>query len=422
MTSVAVTVPAILSVSGSPITSSGTFAITTAVTPTGTGAIVLASSPTITTPNITTSLTFNRVLSNKKLVLWESVPALPNDHQFYGFGVNTNILRYQVPSSTVDHVFYAGASTTTSTEIFRISGGGDITSAGSATFNSLTASYSVHTNASKSLVSVQNIGTGLNVLQTSPTLVTPLLGDASGTSLNLSNSSITSFEGLLIENNYAATGSGEAGVGITLSTTSLAHSSRMRQEITDETTNSFIIELSQASNPFLTGISFTVNTLGIEAFIPGILNLSSLTASYSVHTDASKNLVSVQNIGTGLNILQISPTLITPILGVASGTSLNLSGLTASYSVHTDASKNLVSVQNSGTGLNILQTSPTLISPVLGAASGTSLNLSGLTASRLLLTDVSKNLVSLASAGSNGNVLTVVAGSPTWAAPATVGN
>src|SRR6476646_7117670 len=183
--------------------------------------------------------------------------------------------------------------------------------------SSLTASYSVHTDASKNLVSIQNSGAGLNILQTSPTLITPILGAATGTSLTL----------------------------------------------------------------------------------------SSLTASYSVHTDASKNLVSVQNSGTGLNILQTSPTLITPTLGVASGTSLNLSSLTASYSVQTDSSKNLVSVQNSGTGLNILQTSPTLITPTLGVASGTSLNLSGLTASRLLLSDDSKNLVSLPESSSYGGVL-----------------
>jgi hypothetical protein len=50
VTSVAITVPSILSVSGSPITSSGTFAITTATTPTGSGAIVLATSPTLVTP------------------------------------------------------------------------------------------------------------------------------------------------------------------------------------------------------------------------------------------------------------------------------------------------------------------------------------------------------------------------------------
>ncbi len=55
VTSVAMSVPSFLSVSGSPITTSGTLAVTATTTPTGTGAIVLATSPTIVTPAITTS-------------------------------------------------------------------------------------------------------------------------------------------------------------------------------------------------------------------------------------------------------------------------------------------------------------------------------------------------------------------------------
>ena len=50
---------------------------------------------------------------------------------------------------------------------------------------SLTASSAVATNASKKLVSVTNTGTGNNVLATSPTLVTPILGTP--TSVTLTN-------------------------------------------------------------------------------------------------------------------------------------------------------------------------------------------------------------------------------------------
>ena len=125
------------------------------------------------------------------------------------------------------------------------------------------------------------------------------------------------------------------------------------------------------------------------------LQLSGLTASQAVATDASKNLVSVATTGTGNYVLQTSPTLITPTLGAAVGTSLQLSGLTASQAVATDASKNLVSVATTGTGNYVLANTPTLITPVLGAATGTSLNLSGLTASQVVVTDGSKNLASL---------------------------
>jgi len=48
------------------------------------------------------------------------------------------------------------------------------------------------------------------------------------------------------------------------------------------------------------------------------------------------------------------------------GTDANIAGLTASSAVATDASKNLVSVTNTGTGSNVLATSPTLVTPNLG--------------------------------------------------------
>lgn len=81
--------------------------------------------------------------------------------------------------------------------------------------------------------------------------------------------------------------------------------------------------------------------------------------------------------GTGGFVRANTPTLITPILGAATGTSLNLSGLTASSNVATDGSKNLVSVPNTGTGNNVLATSPTLTTPILGVASTTSLAVTG---------------------------------------------
>ena len=81
--------------------------------------------------------------------------------------------------------------------------------------------------------------------------------------------------------------------------------------------------------------------------------------------------------GTGTVVLTTSPTLVTPNIGVANGTSLQLSGLTASSAVATDGSKNLISVTNTGTGDNVLATSPTLVTPNLGAASCTSLSTSG---------------------------------------------
>jgi hypothetical protein len=64
--------------------------------------------------------------------------------------------------------------------------------------------------------------------------------------------------------------------------------------------------------------------VGTNVNIAGTTNLAGLTASSAVATDASKNLVSVTNTGTGNNVLATSPTLVTPVLGAASATSITV--------------------------------------------------------------------------------------------------
>lgn len=73
------------------------------------------------TPNA--PLQFANVIQNRKIVLWDGNN---NDHNYYGFGVNGNILRYQVDGTTSNHAFYAGTSTTTSNELMRITGTGNV--------------------------------------------------------------------------------------------------------------------------------------------------------------------------------------------------------------------------------------------------------------------------------------------------------
>ena len=66
-------------------------------------------------------------------------------------------------------------------------------------FSSLTASSAVATDASKGLVSVTNTGTGNNVLATSPTLVTPILGTpSSGSLVNCTDTNYTGFKNRII--------------------------------------------------------------------------------------------------------------------------------------------------------------------------------------------------------------------------------
>jgi trimeric autotransporter adhesin len=65
--------------------------------------------------------------ANRKIVLYETVN---NDHQYYGFGINSAVLRYQVDGTNSNHIFYAGTSATTSAELFRIIGNGNAILAG----------------------------------------------------------------------------------------------------------------------------------------------------------------------------------------------------------------------------------------------------------------------------------------------------
>ncbi|MBK7692302.1 MAG: tail fiber domain-containing protein [Bacteroidetes bacterium] len=68
-------------------------------------------------------LQFTNGLANRKLVLYEYND---NDNEFYGFGIQTSILRYQVPRNVDDHIFYAGNGGLASTELMRIRGNGNV--------------------------------------------------------------------------------------------------------------------------------------------------------------------------------------------------------------------------------------------------------------------------------------------------------
>jgi hypothetical protein len=72
----------------------------------------------------------------------------------------------------------------------------------------------------------------------------------------------------------------------------------------------------------------------INLAVSGTTTLSGLTASTALALDASKNVVSVTNTGTGNNVLANSPTFVTPALGTpSSGTVTNLTG-TASININ----------------------------------------------------------------------------------------
>jgi len=96
--------------------------------------------------------------------------------------------------------------------------------------------------------------------------------------------------------------------------------------------------------------------------------------------------------GSGAIVLQTYAALIMPDIGNATGASLTLSNglrlsnLSAGQAVATDSSKNLVSIPNTGTGNNVLQVSPTLVTPILGNATYTTLDAGTLLGKRRIVT------------------------------------
>lgn len=256
VTSVAATVPAFLSVTGSPITTAGTLAIsysgtalpvanggTGSTTSTGSGSVVLATSPTLVTPllgtptsgNFSTGTftwpTFNQnttgtaanvtgtvAIANggsgqttAQLAMNAFAGAVTSGSYLRGNGTNVVMNTIQAADvPTLNQNTTGTAANVTGTVAIANGGTGQTTAAAAITAltGTQTSAYYLRSNGTNSVlaalaaadltgtVAVANGGTGVttstgsgnNVLSTSPTLVTPILGTP--TSGTLSNCTV----------------------------------------------------------------------------------------------------------------------------------------------------------------------------------------------------------------------------------------
>jgi len=165
--------------------------------------------------------------------------------------------------------------------------------------------------------------------------------------------------------------------------------------------------------PFAQGISSTLATDSTSTGTGSIITAGGVGIAKALYVGTTANVAGAVTLQSTLAVGGVATFSITPIF----------SALTASSAVATDASKNLVSVTNTGTGNNVLATSPTITTPTIStitSAAATDLTLkSAGTTAITVNTNQALGVGSSPSFGTSGQVLTSAgtAAAPTWSTP-----
>jgi len=161
-------------------------------------------------------LQLGNTVTNRKIVLFDGNN---NDNQYFGLGINASMFRYQVDGTGSVHAFFAGASTTASNELMRITGTGNV---GIGNSNPLAPLHFANTQANRKIVLQQGganddhqfYGFGVN----SETLRYQIAGNSSGNAhvFYAANTGLASSTELM-----RIQGNGYVGMGTTAPTANL---------------------------------------------------------------------------------------------------------------------------------------------------------------------------------------------------------
>jgi hypothetical protein len=245
---------------------------------------------------------------------------------------------------TIGDLLYASASNTlsklgigSSGQVLTVSAGipawssaGSVSlTVGSTTISSGTSGYILYNNAGV-LGNLANTGTGNNVLATSPTLVTPVLGTpTSGTLTNCTGYTTANLSGSIsLTTQVSGTlpvANGGTGVASATAYALLAGgttSTGAFQSLASVGTSGQVLTSNGA------GALPTFQSPASTGLTVGTTTVASGTSGYILYNNAGV-LGNLANTGTGNNVLATSPTLTTPTLGVATATSINKVAFTA---------------------------------------------------------------------------------------------